>query len=164
MPAEAPSRTDTLSTSHSPGATAYPVYPSAASAPATASRAGTPRRRISGPTNAVTRTDPAVAMSRIRPRAPTGALKVARIDGQAVPSMPSGIPRSTKLPRLSTSTRRTRRRCSPIGPYIRTGAGAALTGLGVSLRHGGPVEDPPGGGGHDDRDREPGPERSGDPE
>src|SRR5208282_4780203 len=77
---------------------------------------------ISGPTKAVTSTDPAVAMSRIRPRAPTGAPKVARIDGHAVPSIPSGSPRTTKLPRLSRSELRLAaagRRCSPIGPCIR---------------------------------------------
>src|SRR5262249_49105177 len=90
----------------------------------TASRVGTPRRRISGPTNAVTTTDPAVVTSRMRPRTPTGAPKVARMDGQAVPSMPSGIPRSTKLPRLSRSNVRLAagghgRRCSPIDPCIR---------------------------------------------
>src|SRR5690349_34489 len=127
LPAEMPSRTDTPSTSHSPGAAANPVYPIAASNPATASRVGTPRRRISGPTTAVTSTDPIVVMSRIRPRSPTGAPKVARMDGHAVPSTPSGRPRMTKLPRLSRSELRlampARRRCSPIGLCIRHRAG-----------------------------------------
>src|SRR5690242_3022315 len=99
----------------------------AASNPATASRVGTPRRRISGPTTAVTSTDPIVVMSRIRPRSPTGAPKVARMDGHAVPSTPSGSPRMTKLPRLSRSELRlatpARRRCSPIGLCIRHRAG-----------------------------------------
>jgi hypothetical protein len=45
----------------------------------------------------------------------------ARVDGHAVPSIPSGSPRMTKLPRLSTSElrlARAGRRCSPIGPCI----------------------------------------------
>jgi hypothetical protein len=76
-------------------------------------------------------TDPAVVMSRIRPSSPTDAPNVARMEGQAVPSIPSGSPRTTKLPRLSTSVVRTggRRRCLPIGPCIRNAGRSAPIGL-----------------------------------
>ena len=103
IPAAAPSRIETTNTSHMPGASANPVAPSAAQAPDKASSTGTPNRRIRAPTKALTATEPAVMTRRISPRSAIGAPKLWRIDGQAVPSIPSGRPSTTKLPRLSTS-------------------------------------------------------------
>ena len=102
-PAATPSSAETAKISHMPGATAKPMPPSAAQEPEAVSSAGTPNRRIRAPTKALTATEPAVMTSRIRPRSAIGTPKLWRMDGHAVPSMPSGRPRTTKLPRLSTS-------------------------------------------------------------
>src|ERR1700751_5773416 len=67
-----------------------------------------PSRWMSRPTNAATTTDPMVLTSRISPRSPTGAPKLWRIDGQAVPSIPSGRPKMMKVPRPSRSNLRPR--------------------------------------------------------
>src|ERR1700722_46739 len=92
--------------------------PRAAHEAATASRTRPPSRWMSLPTNAATTTDPMVLTSRISPRSPTGTPKLWRIAGQAVPSIPSGRPRTTKVPRLSRSNLRS----------VRAGARVAVTG------------------------------------
>src|ERR1700728_4031318 len=82
------------------------MLPIAAHEPATASRMLTPSRWMSRPTNAATTTDPMVLTSRISPRSPTGTPKLWRIAGQAVPSIPSGRPTATNVPRLKRSNLR----------------------------------------------------------
>ena len=62
-----------------------------------------PSRRMSRPTKADTTTEPMVLTSKMRPSAPTGTPKLWRIAGHAVPSIPSGSPRTANVPRLSRS-------------------------------------------------------------
>ena len=135
IPAAAPSRIETRNTSHMPGASANPVAPSAAQAPDKASSTGTPNRRIRAPTKALTTIEPAVMTRRISPRSAIGAPKLWRMDGQAVPSIPSGRPSTTKLPRLSTSRPRPVliATTTPGSTCLRTGSSVEVRGQATRL-------------------------------
>jgi hypothetical protein len=61
---------------------------------------------MSRPTNVETATEPRLLTNKISPRSPTGAPKLWRMAGHAVPSIPSGRPTATNVPRLKRSNLR----------------------------------------------------------
>jgi hypothetical protein len=58
---------------------------------------------MSRPTKAETAIEPTVLTNKMSPRSPTGAPKLWRMEGQAVPSIPSGRPTATNVARLKRS-------------------------------------------------------------
>src|SRR5438874_2476871 len=114
-PTPEPSTAEARIVAHHPLATANTARPPLAAATAARSSAIVPRRSRKSPLTALAANCATVIAATSSPSPAKGASRDARIDGQAMPSIPAGSPRKTRPMNAIAAARRRTRTCKGYG-------------------------------------------------